>query len=153
MGIQNFIRSFINHFVSPFRLILISNHQKLLLYNNILLFLWSVVLFTFSMYVCILFYNSTEKDNTIYIGWLGLCIVSVFLMTICIIGMRAAHLVSLELLLIHFWGIIIFIAPLMLGTVICLNFLGLIRQWVPHHWDLSEFSNVGCNFIFKKIGI
>ena len=124
------------------------SHQKILFANNFVLALCSIFLSTYSLYICILFSDASKSnssggnDSSAYIGWLCLCIVGLALATICIIGMRGAHIVSLELLIIYFWGVIVFIAPLILGVVICFNFLFLVQVYVAHHWDLPSFSKV-----------
>ena len=58
------------------------------------------------------------------------------------IGLRGAHLVSLELLLTYFWGIIVFIVPLVLGLFACFNFLAYTRIWFKHAWTLDSFAQV-----------
>ena len=52
-----------------------------------------------------------------WIVWLGLSIVGLCLSITCAIGMRGAHVVSLDMLLSYFWGVIVFIGPLVIGRV------------------------------------
>ncbi len=77
-----------------------------------------------------------------WIVWLGLAIVGSCLAIACIIGMRGAHLVSLDLLLTYFWGILIFIAPLLLGTVAAFKFYMFMETWFYHQWELPTFGEV-----------
>src|SRR4051812_43947298 len=71
-----------------------------------------------------------------------MAIVGLGLTVTAIIGMRGAHLVSLELLLTYFWGIIMLVVPLLLGLFACFNFFAYTRIWFKHAWNLENFSEV-----------
>ena len=58
------------------------------------------------------------------------------------VGMRGAHLVSLDLLLSYFWGIIVLIAPLLLGIFAVFNISFYTRIWFKHQWDKPDFIDV-----------
>lgn len=60
--------------------------------------------------------------------------------------MRGAHIVSLEILLSYFWGIIVFIAPLLLGTLVAFYFYKDIKIWVTHQWSRSSFLKIRLAF-------
>jgi hypothetical protein len=74
-----------------------------------------------------------------WINWLLLVIVGGLLTVTAVVGMRGAHLVSLELLLSYFWGIIVLIAPLVLGVFAVFNISFYTRIWFQHQWDQPEF--------------
>jgi hypothetical protein len=69
-------------------------------------------------------------------------VIGIFMVSICIIGMRGAHLVSFELLLIYFWGITMFIGPLILAAAAGFNFYFYMTVWITHYWDSASFSLV-----------
>lgn len=74
-------------------------------------------------------------------------IIGIFMVSICIVGMRGAHLVSFELLLIYFWGITMFIGPLVLAVAAGFNFYFYMTVWITHYWESSSFSLVIFNTI------
>lgn len=115
--------------------------RQLLFVNNLILALCSIVLAGFSFLVCALFYQSSAA-NSVFTNWFALGVVGLSLTSICIIGMRGAHLVSLELLLFYFWGIAMFIGPLILGTVAGFGFIDYIEIWFKHSWEAPEFDEV-----------
>ena len=65
-----------------------------------------------------------------------------FLTFICSLGVRGAYLVSLELLLLYFWGVAVFLAPLLLGTVTCFDFYSYINVYFRHHWAEDNFLGI-----------
>ena len=74
--------------------------------------------------------------------WFSLSAVSFLLVFTCSLGMRGAYLLSLELLHLYFWGILVFIAPFILGTVVCFDFVNIISVWILHFWDDTSFDPV-----------
>ena len=56
--------------------------------------------------------------------------------------MRGAHIVSFDILLSYFWGIIVFIAPLGLGTMVAFTFYQYIGIWFNHQWSQSSFLKI-----------
>jgi len=74
--------------------------------------------------------------------WLGLALVGFALTFICALGIRGAYLVSLELLLLYFWGVAVFLAPLLLGTVTCFDFYSYIDVYFRHHWEEDTFLGI-----------
>jgi len=73
---------------------------------------------------------------------LGLGVVGIGLTITCIVGLRGAHLVSLEHLLTYFWGTIIFIAPLIVSTVAAFRFSLTVASWMTHYWDQPSFASM-----------
>jgi hypothetical protein len=73
---------------------------------------------------------------------MGLSIVGVSLVVVSFTGIRAADTESLDLLLAYFWGIIIFVAPLLLGMFACFNFFFFLRTWFLHVWALPTFATI-----------
>lgn len=49
-----------------------------------------------------------------------------------IVGMRGAHLVSLELLLTYFWGIAVLISPLGSAIFAVFNISFYTKIWIKH---------------------
>ena len=133
----------IRNFLYPLRYILTTSPRKALFLNSLIIALTSMATAAFSFFICVIFYQSAadQGDKTFY-NWLILGLVSCALTSICIIGMRGAHLVSLELLMIHFWGITIFIAPLILGTVAGFDFYFYLSIWFRHQWETPVFLEV-----------
>lgn len=144
----------------PLHALYTTSPRKLLFGINFLLTVCSICIAGFCIYLCQLLYEpkftsgkSPSSHNcflqtlneSFYIGWsnfLGMSIVSLCLVVTAIVGMRGAHLVSLELLLSHFWLIIIFIAPLLLGLFSCFNFYFYTKIWFKHSWELPNFLEV-----------
>lgn len=119
------------------------------------LFFPSVTLTSFALYMSVIFYESVEDSpgentGTSYVAWLGLALVGFFLTLICLLGIRGAYMVSLELLLLYFWGVAVFLAPLLLGTVFSFDFLTYIRVYLKHNWEEDSF--LGVRRIFCKKG-
>lgn len=56
--------------------------------------------------------------------------------------MRGAHLVSIELLLAYFWGVILFIAPLLLAIYACFNYYSYLSIWFSHAWERPNFASI-----------
>lgn len=56
--------------------------------------------------------------------------------------MRGAHLVSLDLLLAYFWGIIVCLVPLLLALFACFNISLYTKIWFKHNWELPSFDQV-----------
>jgi len=99
--------------------------------------------------MCALFYQSVQvsvsgenSEGTGWIQWLGLAVVGVALSITCAVGIRGAQLVSLDLLLFYFWGIAVFLAPLLLLTIISFDFYTYIDVYFHHHWEEDSFSAI-----------
>jgi len=82
-------------------------------------------------------------------GMMGLSILGAILTSVCIVGMRGAHLVSLSLLLTYFWGMIIFVGPLLLGVVACFDFYEYMNVWLNHQWEQPNFHGLHVLFCTK----
>lgn len=54
------------------------------------------------------------------------------LLHVSIVGMRGAHLVSLELLLTYFWGIAVLISPLGSAIFAVFNISFYTKIWIKH---------------------
>lgn len=126
----------------PVRTFLSLSPLRLLFIFNFLMCLTSVALVAFSVFLSVIFYNHQNSSDTTYINWIGLAIVGCVLTFVCILGMRGAHTVKLDLLLTYFWGIIICVAPLLLFCVACFNFNAIINLWFMHSWDTPTFLRV-----------
>lgn len=77
-----------------------------------------------------------------WIMWMGMAVVSLCIASVSIIGLRGAHMVSLDLILTYFWGVIIFVAPLLLALFACFNFFWYTKIWFRHQWSTITFSRV-----------
>lgn len=133
--------------------------RKLLLLNNFIMAINAVALSSFAIFVCVIFYQSSARNTTdgedkssrfssLY-NWVALALAGLGLFTLCVIGMRGAHLVSLELLLFYFWGVAFFVSPLILGTVICFDFYVYLSTYFEHNWESPEFYQVRKYFCEK----
>lgn len=100
----------------------------------------AVVLFGISIFLCNIFYSSSE--SLAYAGWLGISIGGIALFIMCVIGLRGTHLVNLELLLTYFWGITVFISAIILAIVSSLNSYVFINIWLEHSWQNVNFNEV-----------
>lgn len=137
------------------------NPRKLLFALNFLVAAFSLCLSGFSIFLCSLLYDpgfisgwvdwlGTHVLNPLILKILNLCIknisglsvVGLCLAIVCIVGMRGAHMVSLDHLLTYFWGIIVFIAPLLLGTVACFDFYQYMETWFMHQWEQPNFIHM-----------
>jgi len=152
MGYWNILESFLECFIWPIRYFLNTSPRLLLILNNTIICICSIALSFCSLYVASLFYVSSANNSstsssksgsdTDWFTWLGLAIVGLALMVTCIIGIRGAHVVSLELLLIYFWAIVVFIAPLSLGVIACFDFYQYMETYFNHRWELAPFDEV-----------
>eukprot|EP01039_Chlorochromonas_danica_P003295 gene3295-3615_t len=124
----------------PFHLLSTSSPRRVLFAINFLLTICCLCLAGFAIFLCDLFYDPGFVSG--WIIWMGLAIVSLGLAIVSIIGMRGAHMVSLNLLLTFFWGISIFVAPLLLSLYSCFNFYFYMRIWFKHQWSTKRFSDV-----------
>lgn len=124
----------------PFHVLATTSPRKLLFGINFLLAICCLSLAGFAIFLCQLFYDPDFTSG--WIIWLGMSIVALFLAAVSIIGMRGAHMVSLDLLLTYFWGIIVFVAPLLLALFACFNFFFYTRIWFKHQWATVRFEKV-----------
>ena len=125
--------------IQPFKICL-TNYRRILIVLIVYLLLFSLFLAGVSMYLTEIFYygdSSTNWSNWLALSFLGLC-----LAVICSLGLRGASVVNLDLLLTYLWGISIFIAPLILGCIVCFDFYDLMYTWFIHAWDQDNFSAV-----------
>jgi len=104
--------------------------RKVLFSINLIIAVCSLALAAFSAYLAWLLYDPNIYST--WINWMGLSIVGLSLAVTCIVGMRGAHLVSLDLLLTYFWGITVFVAPLLLGIVACFDFYEYLNVFFAH---------------------
>eukprot|EP01038_Epipyxis_sp_PR26KG_P011503 gene11503-15409_t len=81
---------------------------------------------------------------TLFLGWfwLGLSVVGCCLIFTSLLGMRGAHLVSIELLLSYFWTVILCVAPFMISLFGCFNFYFFLEIWLSHQWEVANFSHM-----------
>jgi hypothetical protein len=116
------------------------DHRKVLFGINLLLTVTSVLLTGYASYLSYLFYD--EYYYTVWLTWTGMGILFILFAAICIVGMRGAHLVSLDHLLTYFWGVVIFTGPLLLGVIACLDFYDYMFVWFKHQWELDNFTEM-----------
>lgn len=136
----------------PIRILLgtIQSPRKMLFFNSLVLAICFTGISAFAFLVCAIFYQSARAQNsqdTIFINWFVLGWVGILMTAICVIGMRGAHLVSFELLLVYFWGITMMVGPLILTAVAGFDFYLFIQIWINHYWESPSFSQVNCTFI------
>lgn len=140
-----------------------SSHRKLLFVNNLFLFMFALSLIALSGYLSWLFYVTSDADSnaasaqqkkdtsqTMWLNWLGLAGLGMALSAICILGMRGAHVVTLDLLLSYFWCIVVCLAPLLLFCVACFDFYQYVTIWFEHSWDSLSFEKV-ILFFYRKM--
>ena len=121
----------------------VGQYQRFVFLNSLIMLILSLLIAGYSLFLCVLFAGSTRSySGFLYFVMIALTIVSLALATICIVGIRGALDVSLELLLLHFWGITVFIGPLILGVVVAFLFMNYIHNWVIHSWDSINFIKV-----------
>ena len=118
------------------------DHRKVLLALNLIMCLISIGFAGYASWLAYLFYDTDQNQNAVYWGWAGFAVLSVLLIAVCIIGMRGAHLVSLDHILIYFWAILLFVGPFLLGVVACIDFYEFLYVWFKHQWELSTFSGM-----------
>ena len=147
MSLSYFFQRSAKAIIEPFQWLMNRSPRQLLLVNNTILVICSVALSAFSLYMCALFYKSVtatsnESSGTGWMQWGGFAIVGMSLTFVCIVGIRGAKIVSLELLLFYFWGIAFFLAPLLLSTVMCFEFYSYIDVYFRHHWEDDNFLEI-----------
>lgn len=125
----------------PLRSVFQASPRKLLFLTCLVMFLVSVIMVMFSAYMCTLFYDPGSA-NAAWLNFLGLCVVGVLLGFVCLLGMRGAHIVTLDYILYYFWLTVVLIAPLALGCFICFDFIIYMNLWFLHSWDQPAFEQV-----------
>lgn len=137
--------AWINHNVYyPFKSSFTANQRRLLIVLISLLGVFSICLSIFAIYLAQLFYD--PNDNSSVLTWVGLSIVGLCLLAICMIGLRGALTVNLEQLLTFFWGVMVFIAPLVLSVIICFNVYVYIGVNFKHQWEYANFEGMRKTF-------
>lgn len=122
------------------RLYSFRDHRKVLFFINLLLCVASIILAGFSTFLAYLFYD--EYYYTVWLTWVGIGATFIMFVTVCIIGMRGAYLVSLDHLLTYFWGAVVFTGPLLLAVIFCLDFYDYMLVWFRHQWELDNFAQM-----------
>jgi hypothetical protein len=140
MSINYYYERIVYNIQEPSRFIGSTSPRKILLGINFIIAVLSSGLSGFSIYLSYLLYDGRLVSG--WALWLGLSAVGFSLAIICSIGMRGAHVLSLELLLTYFWGLTVCIAPLMLGTVASFDFILYQRVWIEHQWAEPGFLRV-----------
>lgn len=125
------------------------DHRKVLFVCNFLIAIASVLFSAFAAWLAVLMYDPVY--GSVWMGMMGLSILGAILTSVCIVGMRGAHLVSLSLLLTYFWGMIIFVGPLLLGVIACFDFYDYMFVWFNHQWEQPNFSGLHDLFCTKFI--
>lgn len=116
------------------------DHRKVLFGINLFMTVVSVILTGYTVYLAYLFYD--VEQATVWIAWVGFGAIFLLFASFCIVGMRGAHLVSLDHLLAYFWCMVIFIAPFVLGVIACIDFYEYIDVWFKHQWEMDNFANM-----------
>jgi hypothetical protein len=124
----------------PVRSLFSTHHRKLLLFLIGLITLCSAVLAIISIYLASLFYVETEISSLL--TWIGLSMVGIGLLIVCVVGLRGAYYVNVELLLGFFWGVMVFLAPLIIAVITCFDVYLYIDIFYMHFWDQPEFSGL-----------
>lgn len=130
---------YIDTLIQPFKICL-TNYRRILIVLIVYLLLFSLFLTGVSIYLTTIFYFKDSPTN--WSNWLALSFLGICLAVICSLGLRGASVVNLDLLLTYLWGISIFIAPLILGTIVCFDFYDLMYTWFIHAWDQDTFLEV-----------
>lgn len=144
MFVNHYYERIRHHVQEPLKYFQSTSPRKLLFSINFFVAAYSICLSSFSLFLSSLLYDPGFATG--WIVWLGLAVVGICLAITCIIGMRGAHLVSLDLLLTYFWGIIVFIGPLVLGTVAAIQFYLFMETWFYHEWPLVTFAKMRALF-------
>jgi hypothetical protein len=124
----------------PLRTMCVASPRKLLFVTCLLMFLSSLFMSGFSAWLCIFFYDIEYSYE--WASFLGLAIVGGLLGMVCVLGLRGAHIVTLDLLLMYFWFTIVLVAPLAMGTVISFDSILYMQIWFDHSWTLDSFSKL-----------
>lgn len=122
------------------RLYSFRDHRKVLFVINLILCVASIILAGFATFLAYLFYD--EYYYTVWLTWVGIGATFIMFVTVCIIGMRGAYLVSLDHLLTYFWGAVVFTGPLLLAVIFCLDFYDYMLVWFRHQWELDNFEQM-----------
>jgi hypothetical protein len=125
---------------APIKAAFNQHQRRLLMFLIVLIALFSMALCIFSIYLATIFYEANHSESII--TWILLAMVGIFLMITCIAGLRGSHFVNLELLLSFFWGVMVFIAPLLLGIISCFDLYSYIRLVFIHNWHTPAYSNL-----------
>jgi hypothetical protein len=147
---SSFVFDFVNHKLYHLAKSVVTQHQRILLVSLIVIIeLFSILLTSYAIYLTTLFYvpktdTTSHKDSNSsnVFNWIGLSVTGFWLMTVCLIGLRGAQIVNLNLLLTFFWGIMIFIAPLILGIVVGFDFYTYLDIYFKHDWSTRSFEGV-----------
>lgn len=124
----------------PMRTLCVASPRKILFATCLLMFLSTLFMSGFNVWLCFFFYDETYSYE--WASFLGLAIVGACLGVICILGMRGAHIVTLDLLLLYFWLTCVLVAPLAMGTVISFDSILYMQMWFDHSWTLKSFSKL-----------
>jgi hypothetical protein len=128
---------------SPIRSLLVtftSQHRRLLLVMISLITLCSAFLACISIYLASLFYVNDQVSSLF--TWVGLSLVGIGLLIICCVGLRGAYNINIELLLGFFWGVMVFLAPLIIGVITCFDLYQYVGIFYRHFWDQPSFKGV-----------
>lgn len=116
------------------------DHRKVLFVINLILTISGIMLVGSAAVPAYIFYD--EYYYTLYLAFAGAGAAFVLFVTISIIGMRGAALVSLDHLLTYFWGAVMFTGPLLLCVIFCLDFYDFMYVYYKHQWELPNFENM-----------
>lgn len=114
--------------------------RKVLFFINLLLIISSLGIVVYCIAVTSLLFQDDFLRGWIY--WMTLSIIGLLIIAVAIIGMRGAHMISLDLLLSHFWGLSVMIVPLMLGLFAVFNISFYTRIYLKHQWEDPDFLSI-----------
>lgn len=124
----------------PVHAVLSAQKRRMLIFLLSFISLFCLSFTLFSLYLARVFYDGSSLRSVQ--TWLGLGFVGLCMLTICIVGLRGAYLINLELLLGFFWGVMVFIGPLVLGVISCFDVYVFISVIYKHDWDSKSFSGL-----------
>ena len=80
-----------------------------------------------------------EERTTGISTYLTQAIIGIYMLITSIIGLHSSRKVDIRLLIAYYWMTLIGIGPLFLFSIACINFKDVLRGWIDHRWDTSEF--------------
>lgn len=135
-----YLEKIVNDIVVPIRLFSSTSPRKTLFGVNFILSICAVCLTLYGLSLTSLLYEDDFLFGWIY--WFLLAVVGMCMFVITIVGMRGAHLVSLDIILTYFWAVIVLIVPLLLVLFAVFNISFYTRIYLKHQWERTDFKNL-----------
>lgn len=124
----------------PVQVLSKTSPRKVLFGLNLFLIVCALTIVLYCVSVTWLLFEDDFIRGWIY--WLVLSITCMLIVAVAIIGMRGAHMISLDLLLSHFWGLGVMIVPFMLGLFAVFNISFYSRIYLKHQWEDPDFLQI-----------